>query len=61
MSNSIKFGLFGLIATALTIFVLRVFSTEDPGLYVAGTAIAWYATGLSFIRHQESSPHVDAS
>ena len=59
MDNSVKFGLVGLVATAITIFILRVFSTEDPGLYVAGTAIAWYATGLSFIRRQKISPHAD--
>ncbi len=50
MNSSVKFGLFGLVATAVTILVLRIFATDDSGLYVAGTAIAWYATGLCFIR-----------
>lgn len=50
MKDDIKFGLAGLGATALTFIVFRIFSVSDQGLYVAGTALAWYATGLSFVR-----------
>ncbi|MDR2213470.1 MAG: hypothetical protein LBE21_07590 [Pseudomonadales bacterium] len=50
MNNRFKSGLFGLAITGLNLLILRLFGVTDPGMYVAGTAIAWFTAGQHFIK-----------